>query len=101
MRVARPGAKLAAMTDRHAPTELTIKADDEVAKGRFSNLAQVGSTTDVFSLDFAFVHGRTGWLLSRILMSPTHAKRFHRVLGETLARHEEAFGAIDEGPELQ
>ncbi len=87
-------------TERPIP-EITIKADDEVAKGRFSNLAQVGSTSDAFSLDFAFMHGRSGWLLARILMSPEHAKRFHRVLGETLARHEEAFGAIGEAPELQ
>lgn len=88
------------MKDRPLP-ELTIKADDEVAKGRFSNLVQVGSTSDTVALDFAFMHGRAGWLLARILMSPQHAKRFHRVLGETLARHEEAFGPIDEAPELQ
>lgn len=79
----------------------TIKADDEVAKGRFSNLAQVGSTHEAFVLDFAFIQGPAGWLLSRILMSPAHAKRFHSVLGETLARHEERFGTIDPGPTLQ
>lgn len=90
------------MAERHPPQpEITIKADDDVAKGRFSNLAQVGSTMDAFAIDFAFVHGRTGWLLARILMSPVHAKRFHRVLGDTLARHEDAFGPIDEGPALQ
>jgi hypothetical protein len=88
------------MSDRHAP-EITIKAEDDVAKGRFSNLAQVGSTTDAIALDFAFVHGVTGWLLARILMSPVHAKRFHRVLGDTLARHEDAYGPIDEGPSVQ
>jgi hypothetical protein len=89
------------MTDRHAPPEITIKADDDVAKARFSNLAQVGSTNDAIALDFCFVHGVTGWLLARILLSPAHAKRFHRVLGDTLARHEEAFGPIDEGPSVQ
>jgi hypothetical protein len=48
-----------------------------VAKGRFSNMAQVGSNLDAFVLDFAFVQGRAGWLLARILLSPQHAKRFH------------------------
>lgn len=81
--------------------QLSIKIEDEVAKGRFSNMAQVGSSHDAFVLDFAFVQAQSGWLLSRILLSPAHAKRFHSVLGETLARHEERFGRIDPGPTLQ
>lgn len=79
----------------------SIKAEDEVAKGRFANVAQVGSTNDAFVLDYAFVQGQNGWLLSRILLSPSHAKRFHAVLGETIARHEERFGTVDPGPTLQ
>lgn len=79
----------------------SIKAEDEVAKGRFANVAQVGSTHDAFVLDYAFVQGQNGWLLSRVLLSPSHAKRFHAVLGETIARHEERFGTIDPGPTLQ
>lgn len=86
---------------KSVPPALAIKADDELAKGRFSNMAQVGSSNDSFVLDFAFVQGAAGWLLSRIVMSPQHAKRFHTVLGETLARHEERFGVIDGGPTLQ
>ncbi len=79
----------------------TIKADDETAKGRFSNLAHVGSTHDSFVIDFAFVQGATGWLLARLLVSPQHAKRFHAVLGETIAQHEERYGPIDPGPMFQ
>ena len=78
-----------------------IKADDDVAKGRFTNLAQVGTTQDAFVLDFAFVQGSNGWLLSRLLLSPQHAKRFYKVLGETIARHEAQFGTIEPGPTLQ
>lgn len=80
---------------------LVIKADDDVAKGRFSNLAQVGSTQDSFVLDFAFVQGENGWLLSRMLMSPQHAKRFSRALAETVAKHEARHGEIESGPTLQ
>ena len=89
------------MDPKPATPAFTIKADDETAKGRFANLAQVGSTHDSFVLDFAFVQGPAGWLLARLLMSPQHAKRFHAVLGETLARHEERYGVIDPGPMLQ
>jgi hypothetical protein len=80
---------------------LVIKAEDEVAKGRFTNLAQTGSTQDAFVIDFAFVQGKTGWLLARLLMSPQHAKRFSMVLAETIAKHEERYGVIEMGPTIQ
>lgn len=83
------------------PPQFTLKADDEVAKGRFANMAHVASTNETFVFDFAFVQGAQGWLLSRLLLSPSHAKRFYSVLGETIARHEERFGTIDPGPTLQ
>lgn len=83
------------------PDALVIKADDEIAKGRFSNLAQVGSSQDAFVIDFAFVQGRSGWLLSRVLLSPQHAKRFSVALAETIAKYEAHFGKIEAGPTLQ
>ncbi len=83
------------------PSTLNIKAEDDVAKGRFANVAQVGTSHEAFILDFAFAQGSAGWLLARILLSPSHAKRFHRLLGETLARYEDRFGSIDLGPSLQ
>ena len=82
-------------------SDVTLNAEDDIAKGRFSNLAQVGSSFDSVVLDFAFVQGRVGWLLSRILLSPAHAKRFHAALGETIARHEARFGPIETPPTLQ
>ena len=85
----------------HDPKSLVIKADDDVAKGRFTNLAQTGSTQDAFVFDFAFVQGMTGWLLARLLMSPQHAKRFSIVLSETIAKYEERYGSIDTGPTIQ
>ncbi|HEY8430534.1 MAG TPA: DUF3467 domain-containing protein [Sandaracinaceae bacterium] len=88
--------------DRDPPRpQLRIKAEDDVAKGRFANLAQVGSSHDCFVLDFAFLQGNDGWLLSRILMSPAHAKRFHAALAEAIARHEQRFGPIEPTPLLQ
>jgi hypothetical protein len=88
-------------TNKPDSTAFVIKAEDEVAKGRFSNFAQVVSTPDAFVLDFSFVQGTSGWLLSRILLSPQHAKRLSMALAETIAKHEERFGTIDTGPTLQ
>lgn len=81
--------------------QVNIKAEDDVAKGRFANVAQVGTAPDAFVLDFAFLQGTVGWLLSRVILSPAHAKRFHAVLGETLARYEERFGNIEPPANLQ
>lgn len=81
--------------------QLTIKASDDTAQGRFANLAQVANSHDSFILDFAFAQGQVGWLLSRIILSPSHAKRFHHALGESLARYEERFGRVDPAPQLQ
>jgi hypothetical protein len=81
--------------------ELRIKAEDDVAKGRFANLAQVGSSYDSFVMDFSFVQGAEGYLLSRVVVSPAHAKRFAAALGEAIARHEQRFGPIGPAPTLQ
>jgi hypothetical protein len=81
--------------------QVTIKAEDDVAKGRFANFAQVGGSKEAFVLDFAFVQGPQGWLLSRILLSPQHAKRFQVALAETIAKHEAQHGEIDPGHTLQ
>jgi hypothetical protein len=91
------------MDRNHKPdnSSVVIKADDEVAKGRFSNFAQVTSTPDAFVFDFSFVQGTSGWLLSRILLSPQHVKRLSVALAETIAKHEERFGKIEAGPTLQ
>lgn len=83
------------------PPQLTIKADDQIAKGRFTNLSQISHSPESFVLDFSFVQGATGWLLSRLIISPGHMKRFHAMLGDTIARYEERYGAIDSGPTLQ
>jgi hypothetical protein len=83
------------------PKKLLIKADDQIAMGRFSNFAQVGSTQDAFILDFAFVQGKTGWMLSRVVLSPQHARRFHDALAETIAKYEERYGPIEPAPRLQ
>lgn len=88
-------------TNKPEPPAVVIKAEDDVAKGRFCNFAQVASTPDAFVMDFSFVQGPSGWLLSRILLSPQHAKRLSLALAETIAKHEERFGNIDVGPTLQ
>ncbi len=79
------------------PPHLTIKADDEVAKGRFANYAQIGHQAEQFVIDFAWVQNDIGWLLSRIILTPAHARRLATALAENIAKYEARFGAIPSG----
>ncbi|PYU82682.1 MAG: hypothetical protein DMG51_13470 [Acidobacteria bacterium] len=48
---------------------------------------------------YIFPNGAQGKLLNSMILSPGHAKRIWRALGENLARYETQFGTIKESPE--
>ena len=91
---ATPAAQAAQAPQAPQPGEITIKAEDAVAMGRFANIAQVAMSPESFVIDFAYAHNQSGFLLARILVSPGHAKRFHAALGQTIAQFEGRYGMI-------
>jgi len=82
--------------------KLDIKVDESMATGQYSNLAAIRHSREEFIFDFAFIFpdGPMGKLVSRIILSPAHAKRFSEALLENIRRYEEMFGPItpSEGP---
>ena len=62
--------------------KIDIKVDEHVALGQYSNLAAIRHTKEEFLFDFAFVFpdGPLGKLVSRVIVSPAHAKRFMEAL---------------------
>lgn len=76
--------------------KIDIKVDEHVALGQYSNLAAIRHTREEFLFDFAFVFpdGPAGKLVSRIIISPAHAKRFMEALDSNIRRYEENFGSI-------
>jgi len=70
--------------------------DENIALGQYSNLAAIRHTKEEFIFDFAFLFpdGPTGKLLSRILLSPAHVKRFMEALHSNVKRYEDNFGPI-------
>jgi hypothetical protein len=76
--------------------KIDIKVDEHVALGHYSNVAAVRHTKEEFIFDFAFVFpdGPMGRLLSRLILSPAHAKRFMEALESNVQRYEENFGSI-------
>lgn len=84
-----------------APGQMQIKADEKELQGMYSNLMMIHHAAEEFTLNFIYVfpNGTQGKLLGSMIVSPGHAKRIFRALGENIARYEAQFGPIKEGPE--
>jgi len=76
--------------------KMEIKVDEPVALGQYANLAAIRHSREEFLFDFAFLFpdGPFGKLVSRIILSPAHAKRFLEALQANVKRYEENFGTI-------
>jgi uncharacterized protein DUF3467 len=83
------------------PGQVQIKADEKELQGQYSNLVMIHHNLEEFTLNFIYIfpNGNQGKLLSSAIVSPGHAKRIWRALGENLNRYEAQFGPIKEAPE--
>ena len=91
--------------------KIEIKVDEGVATGVFANFSNISHSPDEFVFDYIFVHPSPppgfGKLMSRLVLTPSHAKRFLLALSQNLREYEERFGEIDihapveEGGKLQ
>ena len=63
-------------------------------KGRHANAVQITHTAEEVILDFVLIHGKQGVFLSRLILSPMHAKRILGALADNLKKYEEKFGEI-------
>jgi hypothetical protein len=84
-----------------AQGQVQIKADEKELQGQYSNLVMIHHNLEEFTLNFIYIfpNGAQGKLLSSAIVSPGHAKRIWRALGENLNRYEAQFGPIKEAPE--
>ena len=79
-----------------AEQEIPIQIDDETAKGVYTNLAIVSHNENEFVIDFVMAHPPQGKVVSRVITSPGHVKRFLNALADNVAKYEKNFGAIPE-----
>jgi hypothetical protein len=87
------------MAESQSP-QVQIKADEKDLVAPYSNLVMIHHNPEEFTLHFLYVFtdGTHGKLVSGAILSPGHAKRLWRALGDNLARYEAQFGAIHESP---
>jgi hypothetical protein len=83
------------------PGQMQIKAEEKELQGLYSNLMMIHHNVEEFTLNFVYIfpNGTQGKLLSSMIVSPGHAKRIWRALGENISRYEAQFGTIKEAPE--
>jgi hypothetical protein len=81
--------------------QVQIKADEKELVGQYCNLVMVHNNAEEFTLHFIYVFPNVpqGKLVSGVIVSPGHAKRIWRAIGENIARYEAQFGPIREAPD--
>ena len=77
--------------------QLQIAVAPDVAQGKYANLAIIGHSQSEFILDFASVMPgqKNANVVSRIIMTPEHAKRLLGALQENVGKYEAVFGTIN------
>lgn len=85
------------MKDQKQEIKMNLKVDDNDAVGKFCNMANIGFSPEEFSFDFIYFHPITKFakLLSRIVMTPAHVKRFMLVLQKHVEIYEKQHGTIE------
>lgn len=83
---------------KKAKNQVNLEISEEVAEGIYSNLAVISHSNTEFIVDFIRMVPNVpkAKVKSRIILTPTHAKRLMKALAENVKRFENQFGAIDE-----
>jgi hypothetical protein len=66
------------------PGALAVRADSDVRLGRYSNLVNLTHTAEEVILDFILNRGGQLELVSRVVLSPAHARRLADVLSKSV-----------------
>ncbi len=77
--------------------ELDLELTEEVAQGRYANLAIISHSTSEFVIDFAAMMPGVpkAKIHSRVILTPEHAKRLLMSLQDNITRYESNVGRIE------
>lgn len=81
---------------QQAQGQINIELDEATAQGFYSNLAIINHSPSEFVLDYVCIMPGTpkAKVRSRVILTPQHAKRLLKALGENIHRFEQAHGEI-------
>ena len=78
--------------------KLNIELPEEVAEGIYSNLAIISHSQTEFIVDFVRLVPNVpkAKVKSRIILTPTHAKRLLKALTDNVRKYENQFGKVND-----
>lgn len=90
------------MENNNQQGQINIELDEQTAEGTYSNLAIINHSNSEFVVDFVTIMPGVpkAKVKSRIILTPQHAKRLLKALGENIQRFEAAHGKIEEGEQM-
>ena len=86
------------MENNNQQGQINIELDEQTAEGTYSNLAIINHSNSEFVVDFVTIMPGVpkAKVKSRIILTPQHAKRLLKALGENIHRFESTHGKIEE-----
>jgi hypothetical protein len=82
--------------EKDAENQINIELSEDVADGIYSNLAIITHSNSEFVLDFVRLMPGVpkAKVKSRLILTPQHAKRLLKALGENITKYESVNGII-------
>jgi len=74
-----------------------IKANDDALRGKYATHMQVSHSKEEFIFDFMSLFPPQANLVSRVVVSPQHAKRIAAALADNIKKYEDQFGTLKAG----
>ena len=83
---------------KNQPNQLNIEISEEISEGVYANLAIITHSHAEFIVDFVNVMPGTpkSKVKSRIILTPTHAKRFMKAMIDNIKKFEASNGNIQD-----
>jgi hypothetical protein len=80
-------------------SQITIDLPEDIAEGTYANLAIIAHSQAEFVVDFVRTMPNVpkAKVKSRIILTPSHAKRLLQALNDNIKKYESQFGNIDMG----
>lgn len=84
--------------DQVAESQVNIELSDEIAEGIYSNLAIIAHSHSEFVVDFIKMLPNLpkAKVKSRIILTPSHAKRLLAALADNVRKYEMQYGTIED-----
>jgi hypothetical protein len=90
---------MASESSKPSAPQIQIEIDDAVAQGIYANLALITHAESEMIIDFMFLYPQQAKakVRSRIITSPSHAKKLLLALEDNIQKYEARFGKIEVG----